>query len=123
LDTGLAERCYQTDTAPEMAADSAYDRHWALTLLGQTMSRLQQEQASEGKAAEFAVLQQFLVADQSSYAEAAGRLGRNESAVRMAVHRLRKRYREIFREEISRTLADPAELDTEIRHLLAVLAA
>ena len=110
--------------ASEAPADLAYDRHWALALLERTMARLRGEFARAGKAREFGHLKAFLTSDRKeiSYAEAAAATGLSEGAARVAVHRLRKRYRELFREEIARTVAEPGEVDDELRHLIAVLA-
>jgi RNA polymerase sigma-70 factor (ECF subfamily) len=107
--------------APE---DPLYDRQWALALLERTMARLRAEFAQAGKAREFAQLKTFLTSGRKeiSYAAAAAAAGLSEGAARVAVHRLRKRYRELFREEIARTVAEPAEVDAELRHLIAVLA-
>ncbi len=81
--------------------------------------------APSPKAREFVHLKPFLTVARSeiSYAQAAAAAGLSEGAARVAVHRLRRRYRELFREEIARTVADPAEVDAELRHLIAVLAA
>ncbi len=124
LDTELAERKYQTEfLAEEISPDRAYERRWALTLLEQTMSRLRAEFESAGKGGEFEQLKQFLTADQREIpCVAAAGLGMSENSLRVAVHRLRKRYRELFREEIARTLADGENVDQELRHLLAVLS-
>jgi len=112
------------DPAGALAADLIYDRDWALALLERTMARLRAEFAQAGKAREFAHFKPFLTVARMEipYAEAAAAAGLSEGAARVAVHRLRKRYRELFREEIARTVADPAEVDAELRHLIAVLA-
>ena len=104
--------------------DRLYDRHWAMTLLDRALTRLRTEQEHAGKAKEFAVLSPFLTAERGAipYAEAAAQLGVNEAAARQAVHRVRKRFREVFREEITQTVAAPEEVDEEIHHLLAALS-
>jgi len=125
LDTELAERKFQAETAAgETSPDHLYDRRWALTLLAQTMARLRGEFAAAGKTGEFEKLKSFLTADKREigYATVAGELGTAESALRVAVHRLRKRYRELFREEITHTLAEGEDVDAELRHLLTVLS-
>jgi RNA polymerase sigma-70 factor (ECF subfamily) len=88
------------------------------------MARLRAEFGQAGKAREFAQLKMFLTTARKEipYTEAAAATGLSEGAARVAVHRLRKRYRELFREEIARTVADPGEVDAELRHLIAVLA-
>jgi RNA polymerase sigma factor (sigma-70 family) len=124
LDTALAESRYGADAAAALAPDQLYDRQWAMTLLERALGRLEAEQQRLGKAAEFAVLSPALTAERGDipYAAMAAQLGQHETAVRMAVHRLRKRFREVFREEISQTVADPTEVEEEIRYLLAALA-
>lgn len=126
LDTELAERKFQAEiTAGEISPDRLYDRRWALTLLEQTMARLRAEFEHAGKIGEFERLKSFLTADKREIPcpAVAVELGMSESALRVAVHRLRKRYRELFREEIGHTLAEGEDIDTELRYLLAVLSA
>jgi RNA polymerase sigma factor (sigma-70 family) len=125
LDTAIAESRYCADAANPLAPDRLYDRQWAMTLLDRALARLESEQQQADKADEFAVLSPALTAERGDipYADMAAKLGHNEPAVRMAVHRLRKRFRELFREEIAQTVADPAEVEEEIRHLLAALSA
>lgn len=123
FDTAFAESRYAVD-APSLAADETFDQQWALTLLDLTVSRLREEFAVAGKAGDFKALKSCLMAERGAidYAAVAKRLGVNEGAARVAVHRLRKRFREVYREEISQTLADGADLDGELRHLAAALA-
>jgi RNA polymerase sigma-70 factor (ECF subfamily) len=125
LDTELAERKFKIETsAGETSPERLYERRWALTLLEQTMARLRAEFERAGKTGEFERLKSFLTADQREipYATAATELGMSENTLRVAVHRLRKRYRELFREEIAHTLAKGEDVDTELRYLLAVLS-
>jgi RNA polymerase sigma-70 factor (ECF subfamily) len=119
LDWQDADARYQIDPADRLSPDKLYDRVWAMTLLEQVISRLRDECAAERKAKVFDELKPFLMAGQNAipYAEAAARLGLNEGAARVAVHRLRKRYRELLREEISQTLSDPADIEEELRAL------
>ena len=123
LDTAVAESRYCAEAGNALAPDRLYDRQWAMTLLDRALSRLETEQQRLGKSAEFAVLSPALTAERGAipYATMAAQLGLSETAARMAVHRLRKRFREVFREEIAQTVADPAEVEEEIRHLLAAL--
>jgi RNA polymerase sigma factor (sigma-70 family) len=125
LDTTLAEERYRSDPAMTMAPDRLYDRQWAMTLLGRALARLRTEHEQTGKVADFATLCPFLTAERGGipYATVAAQLGINETAARQAVHRLRKRFREVFRDEIAQTVASPGEVAEEIRHLLAALAA
>jgi RNA polymerase sigma-70 factor (ECF subfamily) len=124
LDPELVETRYQEEASVEMAADLAFDRHWAVTLLDQALARVRDEHQQQGKGAEFEVFRQFLTVGQEpiAYGEVAVQLGQSEAAVKMAVHRLRRRYRAVFREAIAQTVATPAEVDEEIRHLLQVLS-
>ena len=123
FDTAFAESRYAADQTALMA-EEAFDRQWALTLLELTMTRLREEYATADKVGHFEALKSCLIADRGAidYTEVAGRLGVSESAARVAVHRLRKRFREVFREEIAQTLANGADLDGELRHLAAALA-
>jgi RNA polymerase sigma factor (sigma-70 family) len=124
FDAEFAESRYAADDSLKGGADDAFDREWALTLLNLTVSRLEAEFAAAGKPGNFGVLKGCLLADRGEldYAALARRLGGSEGAARVAVHRLRKRFREIYREEISQTLAGGADLDGELRHLAAALA-
>lgn len=123
LDTEVAETRYQMEPAPDVSADVVFDRRWALTLLDQTMARLRAEFTNAGKAGDFEHLKGCLTADRAnlSYAEMAAALGINEGAARVAVHRLRKRFREVFREEIGHTVSTQAEVEAEMRYLLQAL--
>jgi RNA polymerase sigma factor (sigma-70 family) len=123
FDTSFAETQYAADTS-SLAPEETFDRQWALTLLDMTMGRLREEFAAASKPGDFEALKNCLLAGRGTidYAAVAAKLGLNEGAARVAVHRLRKRFREIYREEISRTLADGADVDGELRHLAAALA-
>jgi len=123
FDTKFAESRYAADT-PSLAADDTFDQQWALTLLDLTVNRLREEFVVAGKADDFEALKNCLMAERGAidYAGMAARLGISEGAARVAVHRLRKRFREVYREEISQTLAEGTDLDGEMRHLAAALA-
>jgi DNA-directed RNA polymerase specialized sigma24 family protein len=123
FDTEFAESRYAADHSAQ-AADETFDKQWALTLLDLTVNRLRAEFATAGKAGDFDALKSCLLAAHGAldYPAVAARLGLNEGATRVAVHRLRKRFREIYREEISQTLANEADVDGELRHLAAALA-
>jgi RNA polymerase sigma-70 factor (ECF subfamily) len=124
FDTELAEGRYAADPLAKLPADDAFDREWALTLLDLTMKRLRAEFAAADKPDDFEALKSCLMAARGAidYAAIASRLGLNEGAARVAAHRLRKRFREVYRDELSRTLADGEDLDAELRHLAAALA-
>ena len=123
FDTAFAESRFAADTAA-LAPDDTFDRQWALTLLELTVTRLQAEFTAAGKPDDFDAFKSCLLAGRGAidYAATAKQLGVNEGAARVAVHRLRKRFREIYREEISQTLAGGADVDAELRHLAAALA-
>lgn len=123
IDTTFAESSLAADMTVS-APEEAFDRQWALTLLDLTVHRLKAEFIAAGKPADFEALKSCLMAGRGDidYAAVAQQLGINEASARVAVHRLRKRFREIYREEISQTLADGADLDSELRHLAAALA-
>ena len=124
LDTGLAERLYAAQSVPESSLEREYERRWALTLVEQAVGRLRTEYDQAGKAAEFARLKGFLTAEHGSlpYGPVASSLGTTEGAARVMVHRLRRRFREIFSEEVAHTLANPRDLVEEMEHLMEVLA-
>lgn len=121
LDAADAEQRYAGE--PVLAPDEVFERRWAMTLLEQALERLCAEFAAAGKEREFELLQDWLTAGRGEipYAELAVRLDASEGASRVAVHRMRKRFREIFRENIAQTVAEPGAVDDEIRHLAAVL--
>jgi RNA polymerase sigma factor (sigma-70 family) len=122
LDTELAEKQCASD--PQLSPDEVFDRQWSLVLLDLTLNKLQSEFAAAGRSADYANLKSCLMAEHGAidYAAIAQQLGVNAGAARVAVHRLRKRFRQLFREEISRTLADGTDLEGELRHLAAALA-
>ncbi len=123
LDSELAEARYKADPARELTADRIYERRWALTLLENTMNRLRQEFGQVDKAREFERLKVFLTADKSAitYSDIARDLSISEGAARVAVHRLRRLFRQIFREEVAHTVARAEDVDEELRHLLRAL--
>jgi RNA polymerase sigma-70 factor (ECF subfamily) len=122
LDWQTADTQFQVAAANQQSPDAAFDREWATALLAKVIERLRAECASEGKTAHFDELKAFLTSGKRevSYPEAARALEMEETAVRVAVHRLRKRYRQLLRAEIANTLADPAQVDEELRALFSV---
>jgi RNA polymerase sigma factor (sigma-70 family) len=125
VDTKFAESRYAVDATAVQDPDEVFDRQWALTLLDLTLKRLQAEFATAGRAGDFEVLKPTLMAGHGAidYAAVAQQLGANAGAARVAVHRMRRRFREVYREEIAKTLAEGADVDGELRHLAAALAA
>jgi len=124
LDWQDAETRYQINPADNLSPDKLYDRAWAVTLLGRVITRLREESEVEDKVELFEQLKPFLMAGKSAipYAQAAEALKLSEGAVRVAVHRLRRRYRELLRAEIAQTLADPAQAEEELRALMSAFA-
>lgn len=124
LDLAAAEERFDLEPADQATPDKIFDREWALTLLHEVLNRLEVEHRREGKHELFNALKQTLAGSRESqpYAELASKLGLNEGAVKVAVHRLRKRYRELIRSEISHTLDQSRDIEEEMRHLFSALA-
>lgn len=122
-----------TDTSPGLEVPSPgdpvpatyFDRQWAYAVMARALATVAHEFAEAGRAEQFAVLKQWLVGDVAalSQAEAARRLGLNEGAVKVSIHRLRKRFREVARAEVAQTVPAAADVDAELRYLVEVLAA
>ncbi len=125
LDWQTADTRFQVAATNEPSPDQAFDREWALALLAKVISRLRQECAADDKAKSFEQLKAFLTAGKGaeSHAIAAKKLDMDETAVRVAVHRLRKRYRALLRDEIAQTLADKSQVDEEMRALFGAFSA
>jgi RNA polymerase sigma-70 factor (ECF subfamily) len=119
-----AETRYGVEPADPRTPEQAFEYHWAVALLDEVLRKLEAEFAGQNQASSFAVLKSCLVGDRESqpYAELADRLGMEKGAVKVAVHRLRRRYRALLRSEIAQTVASPGEIDAEMRHLHRVLA-
>jgi RNA polymerase sigma-70 factor (ECF subfamily) len=123
IDADDAERRYRSEPSHDLTPEKLFERRWVLTLLDQVLTILKSESVRDGKADQFDRLKVFLTADknQTSYREAAEKLGMTEGAVKIAAHRLRKRYRELLREEIAKTLNEGDSIEDEIRELFAAL--
>ncbi|MCU0792689.1 MAG: sigma-70 family RNA polymerase sigma factor [Opitutaceae bacterium] len=121
LDAAEAESRYAIE--PSLGPDEMFERRWALTLLDRGFAVLAEEYASEGRSDEFERLRSHLTArrDEIDYDATASSLGLSPGAARVAVHRLRKRFREVIRHEIAETVADEAALADELRHFVQVL--
>jgi RNA polymerase sigma factor (sigma-70 family) len=115
----------ETEPADPMTPDQIYERRWALTVLERVLSRLKDEYLAADNAALFNSLKELLPGEPGSpsQAEIAARLGMSENAVRQAFYRFRQRYQALLREEIANTVATPADIEDELRHLIAVLEA
>jgi DNA-directed RNA polymerase specialized sigma24 family protein len=123
IDAGTAEGRYGAEPAHELTAERLFERTWALTLLAAVFDALRGEFESEGKLATFEELKVVLEEGPGAvrYAEIAARLGTSEGAVKAAVHRMRKRYKALLRQQIAATVDDPAEVDDEIRAMFDAL--
>jgi DNA-directed RNA polymerase specialized sigma24 family protein len=117
------ERRYNLEPRSELTPDKLFARQWALTVLDRVISRLQVEFDQSGKGPYFERMTPLLAGDETRipYAELAGELHTTEGALKTAVHRLRRRYREILRDEIAQTVVHPNEVQEEIRYLVSVL--
>ena len=113
-----------TQEPPQLAADEVFESHWAMTALGAAMTSLRAEFRFAGREPEFEVLKAVLGTprEAASYEVMAQALNLSEGAARVAAHRLRKRFRELFRLEVAQTVASGEDVDEEVRHLVAVLA-
>jgi len=124
LDWQDADTRYQMTPPDLLSPDKLYDRAWALILLELVLTRPRDETAAEGKASHYEQLKPFLMMGNTEipYAQAAATLKLTEGVVRVAVHRLRRRYRELLRAEIAQTLADPVQAGEEMQSLFSALA-
>lgn len=116
-----AERRYALEPAEETNPELSYDREWALESIARAMEKLRVESESGGKGELFEVLKGSLTSEEPPRNIAATRLGITEGAVKVAVHRLRRRFRQLLRNEIAETVESEKEIDEEMRHLVAVL--
>lgn len=123
LDFDSAESQLSLQPADRSTPESLFNRQWALTLLASVQDRLQAEMEISNRGPLYAALQPHLVGEsgRQKYAAIAGQLDMTEAAVKMAMTRLRKRYRELLRDEISQTVADEADIDDEICELFDAL--
>ena len=124
MDIESAEFRYALEPADEDTPERLFERKWAEALLDRVMSRLKEEQVRAGKQKHFEQLKVFLTGRSASisYASAARQLGVSEGTAMVAAHRLRRRYRDILKSEIAQTVADPDEIDDEIRRLIDCLS-
>jgi RNA polymerase sigma-70 factor (ECF subfamily) len=124
IQVDTAETRYGVEPADTRTPEQAFEYRWAVALLDEVVKQLEAEFQEQGQAASFAALKPCLVGDGASqpYAELAAMLGLGEGAVKVAVHRLRQRYRELLRAEIANTVASTEEVDAEMRHLFNVLS-
>ena len=127
LNADAAEDRYWHEPADYLTAEKIFEARWAMTVLGKAMRRLDEEYAAQGKAAAFEALNSFLdpihAKTPPSYEKVADALRVSVGAVKTLVHRLRKRYSALLREEVGCTVSDAAEVDEELRALCEALIA
>jgi len=123
-DLANAEGRFQQEPADQSSADRLFERRWAMTILEQALDRLRAECASDARSESFERLQGFVTGERGplSYAEAAAHLGLSLSAVKSAIFRLRRRYHELVRDEVGHTVAEPGEVEEELRYMLEVFS-
>lgn len=123
LDVGAGERGYVAQPAEGMSPEAVFEYRWAMTVLERALGRLESESTEAGTRDRFDRLKQYLTSagERAPYRQVASELGMTESAVNSAVQRLRRRLGRCLRDEIAQTVANPAEVDDEVRHLLSVI--
>lgn len=124
LDREEAEGLYAQEPSGQLTPEQSFEWRWALALLERVMDRLSAEFGRQGKEDLFAALKPCLLGRRGDqpYAALASKLGMTEGSVKVAVHRLRQRYRQLLRDEIANTVDNPEEIEDEMRYLFAVLA-
>lgn len=124
LEFSSGEDRYQREPAHGETPERIFERRWALSLLDRVVEKLRDEFVQNGRPEHFERLKVFLLGrPDAPYAALAREMNTSEGALKVAIHRLRKRYRELFRQEIADTVADPAEVESELRYLAAALTA
>jgi RNA polymerase sigma factor (sigma-70 family) len=122
LEFSSGEERYQREPAHDETPERIFERRWALSVLDRVLERLRSEFMHHGRPEHFERLKVFLLGQSDApYATLAREMNTSEGALKVAIHRLRKRYRELFRQEIGDTVADPAEVESELRFLAGVL--
>jgi RNA polymerase sigma-70 factor (ECF subfamily) len=123
LDAASAEERLRLEPVDRLTPEAIFERQWAAALLARCLERLREEQSAGGGRARFERLKAFLTGEGAGadYDALAQELGLGESTLRVAVHRLRRRFAAVLREEVGRTVASPAEVDAEIRWMLETL--
>ena len=124
LDFDDGETRYRHEPSHEATPETLYERQWALTLLARALTTLRAEFDASGKAARFASLKIFVGGEKSTvpYRELADQLQMSEGAVKVTIHRLRRRYRALLREEIQHTVGAAEDVDDELRRLFDALS-
>lgn len=125
LDEAAAEHSYLGQAAEQLPAEILYDKRWAMTLLERAMERLRADYSTTGRQALFDELKPVLLTEGTaeSYRQIGERLGLSDGAAKVAVHRLRQRFRDVIRLEVAQTVASPDEVDEELHFLLKAMSA
>jgi len=124
LEFSSGEERYQREPAHDETPERIFERRWALSVLDRVVEKLRDEFIQHGRPEHFERLKVFLLGQSDApYAALAREMNTSEGALKVAIHRLRKRYRELFRQEIADTVADPAEIESELRYLAVALTA
>jgi len=122
LEISSGEERYQLDPGHNETPECIFERRWALSVINRVVERLRNEFVHHGRLEHFERLKVFLLGQSDApYAELAREMNTSEGALKVAIHRLRKRYRELFRQEIADTVADPSDVESELRFLVTVL--
>jgi RNA polymerase sigma-70 factor (ECF subfamily) len=122
LEFSAGEERYQREPAHDETPERIFERRWALSVLDRVVEKLRNEFVHHGRPEHFERLKVFLLGQSDApYAALAQEMNTSEGALKVAIHRLRKRYRELFRQEIADTVADPGEVESELRFLAAAL--
>jgi RNA polymerase sigma factor (sigma-70 family) len=123
LEFPAGEERYQREPAHDETPERIFERRWALSVLDRVVEKLRNDFIRHGRPEHFERLKVFLLGQSDApYATLAREMNTSEGALKVAIHRLRKRYRELFRQEIADTVADPAEVESELRYLANVLS-
>jgi RNA polymerase sigma factor (sigma-70 family) len=122
LEFSSGEDRYRREPAHDETPERIFERRWALSVLDRVVEKLRDEFVHHGRAEHFERLKMYLLGQSDApYAALAREMNTSEGALKVAIHRLRKRYRDLFRQEIAETVADPGEVESELRYLAAVL--
>ncbi len=124
LDAADAETRFRHEPVDRLTPEKLFEQNWALALLNRVYEALREEFEKGGKGVQFEALKFCLTGDRSKvpYAELADRLGMSENAVKITVHRMRQRYRELLREEVAHTVSEPGEVEDELHRLFRALS-
>jgi RNA polymerase sigma factor (sigma-70 family) len=125
LDSAVAESVYAQEHGDRLAPERLFDQRWGITVLEEVHQQLRKEYERDGKSALFEALRFALMGERSAvpYADLADKLNLSEAAVKVAVHRLRRRYRQVLREVVAGTVSSPDEVEEEMRYLLRAVSA